>query len=305
MERSGSMSAASISRPGRAARARSANRAMAPKLSSSVREGVSCGPGKLSEGTRQVTSPGTPSPSRLVARIHRSGQQPSSPVASRPDAASTCSQLSSTSSRPCWRSTRITRCARSAPARCSTPTARATAAQTRSGSGTPLRSTRLAPSANRGATAAAPSIASRVLPTPPAPTRVIRRLAARCPVTSETSRSRPTRGVNGSGNPGGHTRPPRTGHRATTVPNPPAPGPGITGLGTRARNGSPSAVKAPSSTGPQAHLNPGPLPMMCSGHKLVNSFMRSSCAAGYAAGSPRRYVCGIRIFPDISFHTRR
>ncbi len=245
MERIGSMSAASTPRPG-GRHGRGPRTGPWPR-SCPARPGRAPRParGKRSEGTRQVTSPGTPRPSRLVARIRRSGQQPSSLVASSADAASRCSQLSSTSSRRCGRSTRIRRCARSAPARSSTPAARATAAQTRSGSGTPLRSTRFTPSANPGAATAAPSIASRVLPTPPAPTRVTSRLAARCPVTSVTSRSRPTREVNGSGKPGGHARPSRTGHPVPTARTPQHPVQGSAGSAREPRNGSPSAVKTP------------------------------------------------------------
>ena len=244
MERMGPMSAASIPRPGRAARARSANRAMAPKLASPAREGTSSGPGKLSEGTRQVTSPGTPRPcpaGRQDAQARAAAEQPGGQQRGRGQQVLAVVQHEQPALR---QSTRVRRCARSAPARCSTPAARATAAQTRSGSGTPLRSTRFTPSANRGAAAAATSSASRVLPTPPAPTRVTSRFPASCPVTSVTSRSRPITGVSGSGKPGGHARPWRTGH-----PFPTAEPPSVRYRDHRAQHQGPeqlpSAVKAP------------------------------------------------------------
>ena len=212
--------------------------------------------GSGSEGTRQVTSPGTPRPSRLVARIRRSGQQPSSLVASSADAASRCSQLSSTSSRRCGRSTRIRRCARSAPARSSTPAARATAAQTRSGSGTPLRSTRFTPSANPGAAMAAPSIASRVLPTPPAPTRV----TSRSPPGARSPPSRP-----GHGRPGRSTaavnRAATPGHHVPAIQFPRPDPPSIRYRDQRAPHPSPgTAPRLPlrplSRAGHQVHLSP-------------------------------------------------
>ena len=68
---------------GRTRRARSANRSIA---SSPID----------SDGTRNVTSPGTPSGSRLVASSRSAGQAPSSSVVSAADASRRCSQLSTT-----------------------------------------------------------------------------------------------------------------------------------------------------------------------------------------------------------------
>lgn len=81
MEVSGAISAVPITRPGRAARARSMNSATAPNSSISSRVGWCQGQGNVSDGTRQITSPGTPRPSRLVARIHSWGQPHSNCIA--------------------------------------------------------------------------------------------------------------------------------------------------------------------------------------------------------------------------------
>ena len=86
-----------------------------------------------------------------------------------------------------------------------------------------------------------------------------------------TSRSRPTREVNGSGKPGGHARPSRTGHPVPTARTPQHP-----------VQGSPGSALAPGTAprlplGPLSragHQDPGSLPIMCSGPRAVNSFLR-------------------------------
>ena len=132
-------SAQHVARPdhqtGRAARARSANRAIAPNSSISSSEGSCPRQGNFSDGTRQMTSPGTPRPSRLVARIHSLGQLASNCTAIAAAPARTCSQLSRTKSRLCGRRTLISRCARSSSALSSTPISRATVAHNEAGSG--------------------------------------------------------------------------------------------------------------------------------------------------------------------------
>ena len=55
--------------------------------------------GKGSEGTRKIASPSMPSGSRLVARMRRRGQARSRVSASRAQASSRCSQLSSSRQR--------------------------------------------------------------------------------------------------------------------------------------------------------------------------------------------------------------
>ena len=109
-------------RPGRAARERARNSATASKPSSSSSDGRCSGQGKASDGTRQVTSPGTPRLSLLVASTATPGHDPST-FASAAQAPRRYSQLSSTTSRRWGRRTRTSRSPRSAPARSSTPRA--------------------------------------------------------------------------------------------------------------------------------------------------------------------------------------
>ncbi len=84
---------------GRSRRRPARRRAGPPRSGEARRERARCsGSGMSSDGTRNTTSPGTRSGSRLVARIVSCGAERSSASASASVAASTCSQLSSTSS---------------------------------------------------------------------------------------------------------------------------------------------------------------------------------------------------------------
>ena len=90
-------------KPGATARARSMNRRTASYWGSAAASSAAPKPGCRgsgieSDGTRQVVSPAMPSASRLVARIRRSGQARNNPSARAAQAATRCSQLSSTSS---------------------------------------------------------------------------------------------------------------------------------------------------------------------------------------------------------------
>ena len=164
-------------------------------------------------------------------RPHRSARQPAVPAAEIPDrpvrprdaaargsspgparreprsgsrrpgveAGRTCSKLSSTRSSSRW--ARLSRSCSSAgrsPVSRS-PSALAMAGATTSGSEIASRATNHAPSPNRSATARAHSVASDVLPAPPGPVRVTRRLAARRSSISASSTSRPTKLVRRGG----------------------------------------------------------------------------------------------------------
>ena len=108
----------------------------------------------------------------------------------------TCSQLSSTSSSSC---SPIISASRFGSGR---SRAEAIAAGTPAGSPTGASSTRHPPERRPSATARPTSRASRVLPTPPGPTRVTKRWSANSVLRSRSSASRPTSGVSASGMPG-------------------------------------------------------------------------------------------------------
>src|SRR5580700_4544446 len=103
----------------------------------------------------------------------------------------TSSQLSRTS-RSCFApSAAATRSGVTAPAASSSPSVVATVTGTRSGSDSSPSSATHTPSANLGSMWRATSRPSRVLPMPPAPTRVTSRCAVTRAVASESSASRP------------------------------------------------------------------------------------------------------------------
>ena len=126
-----------------------------------------------SGGTGQMVSPPTRSPSRLVARSRRPGQRRSRSSATSAAVVITCSQLSSTISRS---RSPISSASRFGSGR---SRAAAIAARTPAGSPTGASSTRQPPKLRSSADRRAPtSRASRVLPTPPGPTRVTNRSSA-------------------------------------------------------------------------------------------------------------------------------
>jgi hypothetical protein len=123
--------------------------------------------------------------------MRSSGQVRSRRSASSAQAATRCSQLSSTSSR-CMgpsRSARTWLCAR--PGCSVIPRATATVCGTSCGSARAASSTSQAPSAYSGKTASATCKARRVLPTPPGPVSVSRGLQPSRRRSSAKSRSRP------------------------------------------------------------------------------------------------------------------
>ena len=158
--------------------------------------------GRESEGTRQVTSPGTRSGSRLVASTVRRGQWPSSASTRCATGSIRCSQLSSSSS--CWRSpmcpASATSGARSEASRVSR--AWATAGPISSGSPSAASSTGQTPSEKSPSRCPASSRASLVLPQPPAPVSVNSRELRRSAAASASSRSRPMKLVSCRGRAG-------------------------------------------------------------------------------------------------------
>jgi len=178
---------------GRAARARSTNnRAASLALTSAV---VAASRAIPSARSGHTCSPAIASPSRLVARSCTPGQSPRSPSASSPAARSRCSQLSRTT-RICF-ARRYSRMLPSnvRPCRGATPSVEATTCTNDSASRAVASSHSHAPSTNRGATSAATCIASRVLPTPPTPVTVTRRVSRSAATSEATSSSRPTNEV--------------------------------------------------------------------------------------------------------------
>jgi hypothetical protein len=116
-------------------------------------------------------------------------------------AGSTCSKLSSRSSRRRLRRAISSFSTSGASPVSRTPSAAAMAFTTSSGSCTGARSTNTTPPGKRSATRSAASIARRLLPIPPGPVRVIRRLSSSRSIraTSRTSLSRPMSWVSGCG----------------------------------------------------------------------------------------------------------
>ena len=184
---------------GATAAARSSSSVIASYWPSAAAGGGRCGSGNDSGGTTTTCSPPMPSVSRLVASTRRPGAAPSSRSTSPAHASTTCSQLSSTS-----RSSRSARwsasCSSAGRADWSgTPSAVATACATWPPVLTGARSANQAPPANPRRDSRATSMASRVLPSPPAPVNVTSRDRASRRRTSASSRRRPTKLVRGVG----------------------------------------------------------------------------------------------------------
>ena len=153
-----------------------------------------------------------------------------SPPASTPTASAagnTCSKLSSITSVCALRSRDRTRSVRGLLPISWMPSASATALMTRPGSRTLASATNTTPSAKTSPIPAATSIARRVLPMPPGPSKVTRRSAASTFRTTATCCSRPTKLLSGVGS-GADARPdgvsrrteprrPRLEHRAVGV----------------------------------------------------------------------------------------
>ncbi len=157
------------------------------------------GSGVASEGTRQAVSPAILSASRLVASTWRLGHARSRVSISSAHAATTCSQLSSTSSSVRVRrwSTRLPSSGRPGCSR--RPSAAATSCGTNAGSTSGASSTSHTPCGYSSSSWPATLIASRVLPAPPEPVSVTNRAPRNSRLTSSSSCSRPTKLVSVTG----------------------------------------------------------------------------------------------------------
>jgi hypothetical protein len=184
---------ASTAKSGCAARTRAANSATLEMAASSAGPGSARRSGTGSGWTCSSCSPGTCSGARLVTRTRISGQRCSRPASSSA-ASSRCSKLSRTSSAPHRRRYRHKVTGSGCAPASRNPSGRATAGKNWPGSRTGAKSTNTAPGSPRTT-----SRASRVLPDPPAPTNVSRRPPASNTRAPASSRSRPIRGVNGTG----------------------------------------------------------------------------------------------------------
>ena len=162
-----------------------------------------------SAGTRPTTgirnSPGTPRGSRLVATTRRPGSAPTRAWARAAASSMTCSQLSRT-----MRRERPVRCRAMSsavdPEGWSSPRAgpeaprtAAAAGATAAGSVTPASSTNQAPPECWSRRRAAAATARRVLPTPPGPINVTKRLDSIASSTCSSSVLRPRKLLSGSG----------------------------------------------------------------------------------------------------------
>ena len=155
--------------------------------------------GSSSGGTGTTYSPGTCSGSRLVMITRTSGAARRTSRTSWAAGSSRCSQLSMRS-----RSRRSRRCGSRisiglAPAWSLRSSAASTALFTRAASLTSPSSTNHAPSAKLRANSVPTRMASRVLPTPPGPTRLTTRAVASFCLISPSSRRRPTKVVASAG----------------------------------------------------------------------------------------------------------
>ena len=150
-------------------------------------------------------SPGTPRGSRLVATTQRPGSAPTRAWASAAASSMTCSQLSRTMTRERpvrWRamSSAVDPEGWSSPrAGPETPRTAAAAGATAAGSVTPASSTSQAPPECRSRRRAAAATARRVLPTPPGPINVTKRLEPIALSTCSSSVLRPRKLLSGSG----------------------------------------------------------------------------------------------------------
>ena len=150
--------------------------------------------GSPSEDTGQRTSPGTPSGSRLVARMVRVGQRSRSALENDAHSATKCSQLS--------RMSRARRDASQEDATCrgeprpGSSRFATTAAPT---SLSAASATHQTPSGQASRVAPATSTARRLLPAPPVPVRVTIRALRTSDLSERNSGSRPTKVVRWTG----------------------------------------------------------------------------------------------------------
>ena len=143
------------------------------------------------DGTRWTRSPSMPSGSRLVASSAMFRQFRSRASASLAQVSTTCSQLSSSTSRLRGPTASTSVSSRGRPGSSAMSSTLATVTATRSASCSGARSANHTPSPEPSAIPAATWSASRVLPAPPGPVSVTRRELAIRRRTSASSASRP------------------------------------------------------------------------------------------------------------------
>ena len=146
-----------------------------------------------------TVSPLTPSAWVLVARIRSDGASRRTASASTAQASRRCSQLSRTSNNRLEATYSINRDTGHWLDSSRSPSEIMTVFVTSSASSRPASSTSHTPSGMPRRRSAADLRASRVLPTPPVPTSVTRRAAARADLISCSWRRRPTKVVNSAG----------------------------------------------------------------------------------------------------------
>jgi hypothetical protein len=173
-----------------AAAARSTNSRTASLRLASASD-CACGGGRSSGGTGSTCSPATDSGSRLVATTRTPGAARSTSSTTRAAASSRCSQLSSTSSSCLSRRYDRSNATGSVAVWSRRPSAASTALGTSAGSRTSASSTSQVPAGKPRPRSVAIRTASRVLPTPPGPTRLTRRPAVSFLLASASSRRRP------------------------------------------------------------------------------------------------------------------
>ena len=252
----------SRTKAGRAAWARATNSATAGDCRTCPRAAPSGG--RSSGSTGCSSSPDTRRALRLVASTRSAGAAASSATTTSP-APPTCSRLSSTSRAPSRATaSAVTGGCPGAPVTCRTD---ATAGSTPAGSSTPASGTKCTSVRPCAATRWATSTASRVLPAPPGPVSVSRRVPGRPSRSSSAaaSSSRPCSAPRGAGSctpgrsaPGG---PPSEGSCARSRrPRSSSSGPGPAGRLRAARSRvSRAAARAPSRCSARASWPHEPL----------------------------------------------
>src|SRR5215212_1240041 len=180
-------------------RARARNRRADSDLSSSSTMNEYRGSGALSGGTGHLSSPSTPSSSRLVANTRKRGHESSRTSTSRAVASNRCSQLSTTRSNSLLPKTSVSVSTSGSSGRSGTSTASATALGTSASSESGANSTSHTPSGYASRRSRDTSRARRVLPEPPAPVSVSSLLISSSRLTSSISRSRPMKLLLGAG----------------------------------------------------------------------------------------------------------
>ena len=170
------------------------------------------------ERTGRTCSSGTPSPSRLVARIFTVADWARMASIRSAAASSTCSQLSSTNSRTRPSNAPATDSLTLLPGCWMMPNTAATASGTAAGSVTAASSKTQTPSGNSSARLAATSNARRVLPTPPTPVRVTNLCDLTAASISATSDSRPIKRVLAGRRLPGFESTPRSGGKSVRRP---------------------------------------------------------------------------------------